>query len=439
VSYTVGSNPNAVAVADFNGDNRADLAVDGGFCHVVSILLGNGDGTFGAATNYSMTAGCGTPGFLNDVAVRDLNGDGRADIVVGVDTGDIVVRLGNGDGTFGGAASFDAGATDSNIQQLIVDDLNLDTRPDVVATNFETDKIAFLPGNGDGTFGAFQTYDVGDGPHGIISSGQGDGDAIPDLNGDMLPDLAVTNRYSNDVSLLFNTSIPHATVSPPSLGFGSQLLYTTSRNQKLTITSTGAAPLRIDDLRILGGNAEDFEIKREACTNNPWPLGFYGGESCPIVIAFTPTAAGARSATLRVLGNTDNTPMNVTLNGTGAVPNCSGLAATIVGTDGADVIQGTAGVDVVALLGGSDTFTDVGGNDLVCGGPGDDDLTGGPGSDILKAKSGDDDVAGSSGNDTVRGGSDDDDLNGGANNDLCAGGSGTDTAAGDCETTNDVP
>src|SRR5215469_6335377 len=76
VNYAVGTTPYSVAVGDFNGDGRADLAVANEGSGTVSVLLGNGDGTFQAAVNYAVGT---TPG---SVAVGDFNGDGKADLAV---------------------------------------------------------------------------------------------------------------------------------------------------------------------------------------------------------------------------------------------------------------------------------------------------------------------------------------------------------------------
>src|SRR5438128_8278020 len=95
VSFDAGSNPVSVAVGDFNRDGIADLAVANNGSNNVSVLLGKGDGTFGAAIHYA--AGSGP----NSVAVADLNGDGIPDLVVantGSQSGSVL--LGNGDGSF---------------------------------------------------------------------------------------------------------------------------------------------------------------------------------------------------------------------------------------------------------------------------------------------------------------------------------------------------
>ena len=74
VSYAVGSNPYDGALGDFNGDGKPDLAVANNSTSNISVLLGNGDGTFGVKTDYDVGQ------HAYGVAVTDLNGDATADI-----------------------------------------------------------------------------------------------------------------------------------------------------------------------------------------------------------------------------------------------------------------------------------------------------------------------------------------------------------------------
>ena len=99
---------------------------------------------------------------------------------------------------------------------------------------------------------------------------------------------------------------------------------------------------------------------------------------------------------------------------------CGGLGATIVGTEGDDVITGTNGPDVIVGLGGNDVIDGRGGDDVICGGDGDDVLEGGPRNDVLD---------GGKGEDTLKGGPGTDDCDG----------SGGDDTAENCETVSNVP
>jgi hypothetical protein len=107
-NFNTGSYPSFVAVGDFNGDGRLDLAVANSGSDTVSVLLGNGDGTFQAARNFGGGTSVGAFASIF-MAVGDFNGDGRLDLVVANGT-TVSVRLGNGDGSFPAAPTFSAGA-----------------------------------------------------------------------------------------------------------------------------------------------------------------------------------------------------------------------------------------------------------------------------------------------------------------------------------------
>ena len=186
VAYdTDGFNPYTVLVADVNGDSKLDLAVVNEF--VVSILIGNGDGTFQTPTTY------GTGGsFADSGVVADINGDGRPDLIVSNKSGGVGVLLGNGDGTFLTAKTYGSGAF-----WTTVGDVNGDGKPDLmfVNSNYPNDGVVgVLLGNGDGTFRLGETYDAG----GVGSWRV----AMDDINGDSKPDLLVANRYSESLSML---------------------------------------------------------------------------------------------------------------------------------------------------------------------------------------------------------------------------------------------
>ncbi len=172
----------SVAVADVNRDGRPDVVVStGASCSpnpcvgLISVLLGNDDGTLGAPQTY--TSG----GYeARQVVVEDVNGDGNPDLLVANQCADpncdsdgaVGVRLGNGDGTF-------------RLGSLAVGDVNGDGKLDLLVVH-EPGPVGVLLGNGDGTFQAAQTYGSGGGLSISI--------AVADVNGDGKPDLLVTNQ-----------------------------------------------------------------------------------------------------------------------------------------------------------------------------------------------------------------------------------------------------
>jgi FG-GAP-like repeat len=253
VTVSAGVEPFAVVVGDFNGDGNLDFAVSD-YDRGVYIYLGNGDGTFQAPT--LVNAGVSPIA----IAAQDLNGDGKQDLAVaGVNgaEGEVSVLLGNGDGTFQSPVSYDL-AWGFPATSIAIGDVNRDGKPDLVVTGYNpANNISFLSvllGNGDGTFGSVigtptggginSTYtalplsvaianfdtsgktDVAEvnGPHIEVLPGNGNGTfpgalrftadvtpwalAVADFNGDGKPDIVVANLGSNDVTILLNATVP---------------------------------------------------------------------------------------------------------------------------------------------------------------------------------------------------------------------------------------
>jgi hypothetical protein len=185
--------PLALTLADLNNDGRADLVVANSADNTVSVLLGNGDGTFQTKTQEIYNVGQRP----DAVAVADVNGDGIPDIVVAnYSDGTVTVLLGNGDGTFQDSPGYLAThtfAVGHGPNSLTVADLNGDNKPDLVVTNIFDNTLSVLLVNGDGTFQPQQTYAVGKQPYDV---------AVADINGDGIPDLITANYGGNSVSVL---------------------------------------------------------------------------------------------------------------------------------------------------------------------------------------------------------------------------------------------
>lgn len=205
VSYsTGGAEAYSLVVADVNGDSKPDLLVveecsSSSSCSngLLSVLLGNGDGTFQAATTYS--AGGPSP---QAIAAADLNGDGKIDVALAsgcnnnsCDNGLVSVLLGNGDGTFQGATGYSAVGQGTN--SIVIGDVNGDGHPDIVVSNncnsnssCTNGSFAVLLGNGDGTFQSGLQYNSGGWyPQSL---------ALGDLNADGKLDIAVSNECGSN-------------------------------------------------------------------------------------------------------------------------------------------------------------------------------------------------------------------------------------------------
>jgi hypothetical protein len=183
VNLRTQAEPHGVAIGDFNGDGQLDFAVANTKSDSVSVFLGNGDATFRDPRSYA--TGSGPKG----VTVADVNGDGKADLVV-ANWGDVSVLLGNGDGTFRPAVNYLSAAGTISVA---VADLNGDGNPDLVMSCGSTNIVLVLLGNGDGTFRAGVSYPVGSGPGVVVAA---------DFNGDGNIDVAVENVSTHDVSVL---------------------------------------------------------------------------------------------------------------------------------------------------------------------------------------------------------------------------------------------
>lgn len=194
-SYHTNRNPSDGVVRDFNGDGKLDLAVTISQNNTVAILIGRGDGTFQNPVYYATDFG--TP---DRIVSDDLNGDGKFDLVIGnvfggsLSTGSLTILLGNGDGTFQSHVGHDMDV--SKPGGLALADLNGDGKLDLVAASYSGNLISVLLGNGSGGFASPVTYTAGTTGEQLHSV------ALADFNGDTKLDVAVTSNLSGATSIL---------------------------------------------------------------------------------------------------------------------------------------------------------------------------------------------------------------------------------------------
>jgi len=330
VDYPVGMGPYSVAVGDFNRDGKLDLVVANyPSVFTVSVLLGNGDGTFQPQVTYPV----GRQPI--SVAVGDLNGDGKLDLAVAdFADGFVSVLLGNGDGTFQPSVEYPTGKVPSTI---IIGDFNGDGKLDLATSNYAPGGYTVPPGyinilfgNGDGTFQAPTAFVAGPNPATV---------AVADFNNDGTLDF-VTGSVPGPGSATFSVllQVPAVSLSSTLLTFPSQWVGTTSATQNLTLTNTGSAPLTISNLAING----DF-AQTNACGTS-----LAARANCTITVTFAPTTAGARSAMVTITDNAAGSPHTVALSGTG-----TDFSITIAQGSQATVVAGQTATYNLALSGTS--------------------------------------------------------------------------------------
>jgi len=194
-SYGTAPSPSRVLTAQLNPGGNLDVVVLSS--SLVSVHLGNGDGTLQPKVDNTVDPGS------NEMVIADVNADGAQDILVSNGADGLSVLLGNGDGTFGASQSYTTSAS-TRVVGIAVADMDLDGNLDVIAASPADDAVLILPGVGDGTFGTSVPFSTGLPEAPIFVS-------VGDLNGDLRPDVAFIvagNGTNEQLRILLNNCTP---------------------------------------------------------------------------------------------------------------------------------------------------------------------------------------------------------------------------------------
>ena len=456
---TVATNadPAQMTVGDFNGDGILDIAVAnfGGFTgNTVSVFLGNGNGTFQAKVDYDVSLA------PLSIVAADFNGDGKLDLAVadscGTSTpcgrpGLVSILLGNGDGTFQTHVDYPAGSFPYTI---VAGDFNGDGKLDVAVSDLDSFQVTILAGVGDGTFQPSTVLSTSGSPVGLLAAdfnrdGQIDF-AVGTTSGvDILlqyssttttialtpavlnfgneaievvsaaKTVTMTNTGTASLSLtsisttvdfdilsttcgatlapkakctakftfepqalgavtgtltfedsaanspqtisVTGTGVAQVTLTPPSATFAKQAIDTTSPAKVLTLTNNLPTPLSFS-ISLTGADPGDFG-PASTCGSSVPAKG-----KCTISVTFTPQAIGTRSATLNVSDGANNSPQTVSLTGSGEVQVTWAPASL---TFGNQTVGTTSAAKVITLTNNLSTALAISGYTFTGADPGD--------------------------------------------------------------------
>jgi trimeric autotransporter adhesin len=308
VNYAAGNELNSIASDDFNGDGKLDLVASSFNESDVSILLGNGDGTFQAPMNFNTN----TQQSASAVAVGDFNRDGRLDLAVADYSGPgVSVLLQTTTATlFPPSLNFNTQQVGSTSAAQILTFANTgDLTLDIASIS--------VTGTNASDFGETNSCpsNLAGGANCIINV-----TFSPSQEGPFNASVSVSNNSAGSPQTAALTGLglasgANVSPSPGSLTFPGQLLNTASASMPVTLTNYGTIPVNISSIAASTNFAE-----AQACPASLAPLA-----SCTINVTFTPSAAGNLMGTLAVTDDAPGSPQKIALSGIGAMPTTATL------------------------------------------------------------------------------------------------------------------
>ncbi len=344
------------AVGDFNGDGIPDIAVTGGAALGVQILLGNGDGSFTAGASYLTGAGLDAEG----ITVADFNGDGKPDLAVSDSLNQTVTILtGNGDGTFTPgtpvSAGLPAGST-AKLHQVVAGDFNGDGKTDlalVVGWEAAGDpSLSLLLGNGDGTFGAPVTFTAAP-PNAFYEQAAALSDFFATGNSAIALLTGVSPSY---VTVLENTSsgwtpvklLPTITWAAPAAITNPTPLSATQLNATASVPGTFVYTPPIGTVLLAG-------TQTLAATFTPADTADYSPAEAMVALTVNPAPPVTYVVAASTLSVTGSANINLSLYSTNYAGTVS-FATTVTSTNGT-ASNVTAGAPSVTLTNGGSAST----------------------------------------------------------------------------------
>jgi len=281
-------------LADVDGDRRLDLLVTRPASFRAHRADGAGD----------FTTLLGSYGLFNEltaIAAGDVDGDGSADAVVADgDGGQLFTLLNGGFGIVEAVVDVAVGGP-PQFASLTLADFDRDGRLDAAVPAEVRTSLRVRPGDDRGRFGDWPEVALGSAARAVVAA-DADRDGAPDL-------FALAG---GSVHVLLNEAAPAVVVDGGPLAFADQQRGTVSPLRQLTVRSTGALPLRVDDATIAGDAAGDFWIASDRCSGRTLAVG----ETCTLGVRFAPTAIGPRAAQVELATDAPAAPP-AALNGTG--------------------------------------------------------------------------------------------------------------------------